>query len=125
MKRWEEDMPDDVWEVRRKGRKLDNTALWQELRREVGVVTPMSEIRALARKYSDKYNVPIKVSADAFEAMPDADAMYNYHYNKAGKVVGTIYLHPVLQYYPWRYVDGVIRHELGHYAVEVKWEDKL
>ena len=97
----------------------------REQRREI--ITPMSEIRRMARRYSQKYGVPIRISASMIddEFGGDAEALYHYHYNKKGKVVGTIYLHPSLQYESRAHVDSTIRHEISHFNVERKWEDRL
>ena len=90
------------------------------------VLTPIPEIKRMARRYSLKYHVPIRISAEAVEELgPDVEALYNYHYNKKGKVVGTIYLHPDLQYDSRAHVDSTIRHEIQHFRVEQKWEDRL
>lgn len=89
------------------------------------VQTPIREIRRLARRYSLKYGVPIRVSVRAFDEMPDTEGMYHYYYNRKGKVVGTIYLHPDLQYESRAHVDSTIRHEIQHYRVEQRWEDRL
>lgn len=89
------------------------------------VMTPLSEIRRMARRYSKKYGVAIKVSAKMVEELgPEAEALYYYRYNRRGKVVGTIYLHPDLQYEPRAHVDSTIRHEIAHMQVERKWEDR-
>ena len=91
------------------------------------VVTSLREIRRMARKYSEKYGVPIKISASVIddEFGGDAEALYHYHYNRKGKVVGTIYLHPDLQYGSRAHVDSTIRHEIAHFGIEKKWEDRL
>lgn len=94
--------------------------------REQEVLTPLSQIRRMARRYSEKYGVPIKISASVIddEFGGDAEALYNYRYNRKGKVVGTIYLHPDLQYESRAHVDSTIRHEIQHFRVEQKWEDR-
>jgi hypothetical protein len=90
------------------------------------VVTSLGEIRQMARRYSRKYGVPIRVSAEKVdEAGEGTDATYHYRYSRKGKVVGTIYLHPNLQYESRAYVDSTIRHEIQHFRVEQKWEDRL
>ena len=90
------------------------------------VVTPIREVRRLARRYSLKYGVPIRISATAVDEVgPDTDAIYHYRYGRNGKVIGTIYLHPNLQYESRAYVDSTIRHEIQHLRVEKKWEGRL
>jgi len=93
-------------------------------RREV--ITPIPEIKRMARRYSQKYGVPIRISASIIddEFGGDAEALYNYHYNKKGKVVGTIYLHSDLQYTDRAHIDSTVRHEIQHFRIEQKWEDR-
>ena len=125
-KRKTQETPDDVLDVMIRNRKADSGTLYNELRRGADPVTPVSEIRRMMKKYSKKYNVPIRMSAAAVEdAFFDGEAMYSYHYNRYGKVVGIIYLHPVLQFYPRDHVEKVIEHELDHFHVEQRWEDVL
>ncbi|KKM01207.1 hypothetical protein LCGC14_1796720 [marine sediment metagenome] len=90
------------------------------------VVTPVREIRRMARRYSSRYGVPIRISAAAVDEVgPNTDAIYHYRYGRNGKVVSTVYLHPDLQYESRAYVDSTIRHELAHLNVEKKWEGRL
>lgn len=90
------------------------------------ILTPIREIRRMARRYSARYNVPIRISAAAVEELgPDTEAMYHYHYGRNGRVIGTIYLHPDLQYESRAHVDSTLRHELQHYRVEKSWEGRL
>jgi hypothetical protein len=90
------------------------------------VLTPLREIRRIARRYSLKYGVPIRISASAVEELgDDVEATYHYRYGRDGKVRSTIYLHPNLQYELRPYVDSTIRHEIAHMQVERKWEGRL
>lgn len=90
------------------------------------VLTPIREIRRMAKRYSLRYGVPIRISALMVEEVgPGTDAMYHYCYGRDGKVRGTIYLHPDLQYDSRAYVDSTIRHEIAHYGIEKKWEGRL
>lgn len=90
------------------------------------IQTPIREIRRMARRYSLKYEVPIRISAAAVEELgPDTEAMYHYRYGRDGKVRGTIYLHPDLQYESRAHVDSTLRHELSHFRVEKSWEGRL
>ena len=90
------------------------------------VQTPIREVRRMARRYSLKYGVPIRISAAAVEEVgEDTEAMYHYRYGRDGKVHGTIYLHPDLQYVSRAHVDSTIRHEISHFRVEQKWETRL
>lgn len=80
----------------------------------------------MARRYSQRYGVPIRISARKVESVGGhTDAIYEYRYNKRGKVVGTIYLHPNLRFDSRAYVDSTIRHELAHMHVEKRWENRL
>ena len=90
------------------------------------VLTPIPEIKRMARRYSLKYHVPIRISASVVEELgPDTEALYHYHYNRKGKIVSTIYLHPDLQYESRAHVDSTVRHEIAHLGVERRWEDRL
>lgn len=120
-KEWEKDLPIGVADVLSDTRKETTSKTLKELRGEkIRVVTPMTDIRSIAKKYSKKHKVPIKVSEEAFEDHPYADALHIYRRGKS-----TLYLHPVLAYYPEKYIKGCIEHELDHAQVEKKWEGIL
>ena len=119
---WEKEVPVVVAEFLKRYRKSDNQETYRALRSSsIRPLTPMSEIRKLVKRYSKKGSMPIRVSFRAFEDSPDYDAFYTYK----GPGRGTIYLHPILVYYPKSYVEGVIQHELEHADVEYRWEDIL
>lgn len=123
---WSEEVPEEVTAVIRHNHGKDSNTTYTALRQEASPVTSLSTIRKLARKYSKKYHVPIRVSAKAVEEdVPDGEAMYRYHYGRTGQVIGVIYLHPLLQYYPEAYVEGVILHEVDHMEVEKRWSQIL
>ena len=87
--------------------------------------TPIGQIKAMARRYSKKFKVPIVISAKKVEeAFEDAEAMYSYRYTRKGRIVGTIYLHPNLKHTSSEHVDSTILHEIAHMKVEKDWEDK-
>lgn len=127
MKEWQRELPPEVAEVLSRGHKYDTDKAYSSLRSEqVGVVTPIVKMRSLAKFYSRKYKVPIKISAKAFTNEPtDTEAMFSYNLGRDGSIRGIVYLHPILQFYPEKYVRGVILHELDHCAVERKWEKIL
>ena len=123
---WQKDVPEEVQAVIRHNNGRDTVDTYRDLQREVAPLTSLRVIRSLARKYSKKYHVPIRISASAVEEdVPDGEAMFRYHYDNKGRIVGQIFLHPVLQYYPASYVEGVILHELDHLEVERRWSKVL
>lgn len=120
-KEWEKDLPLGVADILSENRDSTTSKCLKELKGEgIDIVTPITDIRGIAKKYSKRFKVPIKVSEEAFRDHPYADAMHRY---KKGK--STIYLHPLLQYYPEKYVVGTIEHEIDHMKVERKWEEAL
>lgn len=122
MKEWEKGIPLGVAEVLNKiAGKSTKRGFGMLERADLDAVTPMSEIRSIAKRYSKKYHVPIKIDAKRIEEEhPGADAVHAY---RDGKSV--IYLHPILKYYSPEYVKGVIEHEIDHMKVEEKWEKTL
>ena len=120
-KEWHKDLPIGVADILNETKDETTSKSLVILRREdIDIVTPITDIRSLAKKYSKKFKVPIRVSKEAFKDYPYADALHQY---KKGK--STIYLHPILQYYPEKYIRGCIEHEVDHMKVERKWEGVL
>lgn len=121
---WRSEQAADVAETMRTSKARSNNELYIELKRTCKPTISIKGLRAIAARYSKKAKVPIRISARAVEAAyDDADAMYSYHYNAHGKVVGVIYLHPILIYYPVSYIKAVIEHELDHMGVEQRWSE--
>ena len=122
LKEWEKSMPIGVTNVLNECRKEPTSKIFAVLQKEdLDVVTPISEIRRIARSYSKRYHVPIKIDEGYMEkSHPDADAVHVYRKGKS-----TILLHPILQYYTPEYIKGVIEHELDHRKIELKWEKFL
>jgi len=119
--KWEEEVPLNVAEFLRRHRKDSSQVTFEGLRaRSIRVVTPLPRLRKIARSYSRRYKIPVRISEKAFGDLPHADACYKYGRGKA-----IVYLHPVLTYYPESYIQGAIEHELDHARVEEKWEDVL
>lgn len=119
--RWEEDVPLVVAEFLRRHRKDSSQITFEELKASrVGVVTPLPRLREIARAYSRRYKIPVRISERAFADLPHADACYKYGGGKA-----IVYLHPLLTYYPEAYIQGAIEHELDHARVEERWEGIL
>ena len=120
-KEWEKDLPIGVADALTEHREDATSEILKFLKREkLDVVTPMTDVRGIAKKYSKKFKVPIRVSEEAFKEHPYADALYRY---RKGKSV--IYLHPILAYYPEKYIVGCIEHEWDHAKVEREWEEVL
>ncbi len=128
MRLWEKEVPLGVAEGLRKFGKESSSSMLEKLGKEkVGIETPIGEVRKIAKSYSKRYKVPVRVTRiddDIWESNPYADAVHSYCRTN-GKIKSIIYLHPVLQYYPKSYIKGVIEHELDHRKVEVEWERKL
>lgn len=122
MKEWEKDVPLGIAAVLNEYAKSTTAKTFDGLEgADLSVVTPLSEIRSIARRYSKRYHVPIRINEKFMEdEHPGADAVHVY---RKGKSV--IYLHPILKYYPEKYVKGVIEHEIDHKGVEDKWEKVL
>lgn len=120
-KEWEKDLPLGVADALSESKDKDTSEALKFLKREkVDVVTPITDIRSIAKGYSKRSKIPVRVSEKAFEGLPFADAFHKYRKGKS-----TIYLHPILQYYPEKYVRGTIEHELDHAGVERKWAKVL
>ena len=121
-KAWERDLPVGMADTLGKYKNKPSSQALRDLRREerAGVVTSLAEIRNLAKLYSRRFKVPVRISESAFKDNPHADAL---HVLKGGR--STIYLHPILVYYPESYIRGAIEHELDHMNVERKWEGIL
>jgi HSP90 family molecular chaperone len=125
--KWEDEATDEFLEALHEYRNSTSGEMYDSLR-EKGLtpVTSRRRIRQLAVKYSKRFNIPIKISAKAIDRdAEDALATYNYHYDKQGKLRATIYVHPVLGYYPETFVRGVIEHEIDHMHVEKRWSKIL
>jgi hypothetical protein len=75
-------------------------------------ITPLNELRKIAKRNSKRHGVLMTVSRDMLER----------RYNKADGITGlrvrdkkvVIHLHPILKYYPKSYTKNVIEHELDH-----------
>lgn len=120
-KEWEKDLPIGVADALNENKESTTSECLRFLKREeIDVVTPLTDIRDIAKRFSKRYKIPVRVSEDAFKDYPHADAMHRY---RRGKSV--IYLHPILKYYPEKYIKGVVEHEIDHAKVERKWEDIL
>lgn len=122
-KEWEKDMPLGVADVLREfcDKKSTKGVLRELEKADLDVVTPLSEIRRVAKSYSKRFRVPIKIDGKYMDKEhPGADAAHVYRKGKS-----TIFLHPILKYYTPEYVKGVIEHEIDHMKVEQKWEKTL
>lgn len=98
---------------------MDTPTAYRFLSSESEVLTPISEIKQIAKTYSKHYGLPIRISAAKVEEYgPTCDAII---VRKGKKVV--VYLHPVLEYYPRSYVERVIGHEVAHLIIDQCWED--
>ena len=121
MKEWEKEVPLGIAVALRETKdKTVNRAVVMLEKREVPEMTSISRIREIARGYSRRYKVPIRISSKPFREHPESDAIHRYEKGRS-----TIYLHPILQYYPERYIRGTIEHEIDHMHVEQKWEGEL
>lgn len=119
---WEKEVPIVVAEFLK---RYNNSTTGETLKAirvsDVKPITSVSEIREIAKRYAKRFGIPIRISERPFDALPYADACYEYR--GSGKAV--IYLHPILVYYPKSYIVGAIEHELEHADVESRWEDIL
>ena len=121
MKEWEKEIPIEVARVLRKSKgETASEGLRMLKTADLKVVTPLSEVRRIASRYSRRYKVPIRISEEIFKDYPWEDAL---HVFAGGKSV--IYLHPILRYYGPTYIKGVIEHEIDHMKVEKRWEEIL
>ena len=121
MKEWEKEIPLGVAEVLRETKSETTSKSLKMLgKADLKVVTPLDEIRKVARKYSRRHKVPIRISEEVFKDHPGSDALHVYSRGKS-----VIYLHPILKYYGPTYIKGVIEHEIDHMEVEQKWEKTL
>lgn len=122
MRDWEKNMTLGVAEVLNENAKESTKATFRVLKKEkLDIITPISEIKKIARRYSKKHHVPIRINKERIEKNhPGADAIHSYGNGKS-----VIYLHPILQYYTPEYIKAVIEHELDHRKVEMDWEGKL
>ena len=77
---------------------------------------PLGRVREIAREYSSRYNVPIRVSGRAFSDEDITDAFL--YAPGGGKYV--IYLHPIVSYYSEEEIRASIEHELEHLVLERK-----
>lgn len=108
---WFREIPRDTREALALLKGVSSTECLEILRDEkVTIVTPISEIRRIAKVVSRKYRVPVRMSKKEFEDEPSADALFSHG-------DGVIYWHPVLQYYSPKYVREVLEHEADHYGV--------
>lgn len=109
-------LPKDVHDVLAEAgeRKLSTTATYKYLKKKkVKVVTPISEIRKLAKKASKK-DCPVVINNKQIDRYyPKADGLAREFYNNKYKVE----LHPILKYNPKSYIKDVIHHELDHVKV--------
>ena len=123
MKEWEKGITLGVAETLNENRGLSTSKAYGKLKRTgLDTITPISKVRQIAKRFSRKYRIPIilDISEKHFKEHPEADALHHWEGGKS-----TIYLHPILQYYTPRYIEGVIEHEIDHARVEEKWEEKL
>lgn len=121
LKEWEKEVPLGIVRSLGATRGKSSTRSVDVLEREeCPTMTSIGRIREIAKKYSKRYGVPIKISEEPFREHPHADAIHQYWKGKS-----TIYLHPILKYYPESYIEGCIEHEIDHREVERKWEDIL
>ena len=119
---WEKEVPIVVAEFLKRHNNSTTGETFSAIRvSDVRPLTPISEIRRIAKMYAKKSGIPIRISEKPFEALPYADACYEYR----GPRKATIYLHPILAYYPRSYIIGAVEHELEHADVELRWEDIL
>ena len=121
LKEWEKKVPLGIC---RAFSKLEGSTSSDALkgieRYDLEPMTSLSRTREIARKYSKRHKVPIKLDEEKFDNHPYSDGFHSYRGGKS-----YIYLHPILQYYPESYIKGVIEHELDHRKVELKWESTL
>lgn len=121
MKEWEKDMPLEVAAALCDRRDLPTAKTFSQLEKEdMQVVTPISEIKRMARVYSKRHKVSIRIDEREFKSHPFADSLEVRYKGKS-----VIYLHPILKYYTPEYIKGVIEHEIDHMKVEEKWEKEL
>ncbi len=121
MKEWEKGMSLGVTEVLNKSKSLSSSKTLDELESaDLKLETPLGKIRDIARRYSKRHKVPIRISEEAFKDYPGADAIYLWDGRKS-----TVYLHPLLKYYTESYIKSVIEHEIDHMKVEKKWDKIL
>ncbi len=122
MREWEKGMPIGIANVLNRTAGKDTRVAFKALEKaELDTITSLSEIRAIARRYSKRFKVPIVVDAEFIDREhPGADGVHAYRKGKS-----KIYLHPILKYYTRPYIEGVIEHEIDHMKVEQKWEDIL
>lgn len=122
MKEWEKDVPLGIVNTLNTECKGATTTRCLEILEgeDLDTLTSTTRIRGIAKGYSKRHRVPIRISKEFFKDHPYADAVHTY---RKGKSV--IYLHPLLKYYPEEYIRGTIEHEIDHMKVEKKWEDIL
>ena len=96
------------------------TEIFRELKEDTYFYTSLKRIREIAKSYSGRHRVPIKVSLKAFK---DEDGGWGGGRSDAllvplGKGKYVIYLHPLMQFLKERDIRNSIEHELRHLAVE-------
>ena len=95
--------------------KFTTHGAYEELREKLYAYTSLSRVRQIAKEYSGKYKVPIRISRKAFRETDTTDA---YLVGDAPNFV--IYLHPIVQYYKESDIRDSIEHELEHLQLERK-----
>jgi len=126
LKEWEKEIPFGVGVALNNLSEKDSSEILKGMKKyDLKIVTSLGKIREIARKYSKRYKIPIKIDEEKFDTHPNADAFHSYSYGNGDEVKGVIYLHPILQYYPEIYIKGVIEHEIDHSKVEKKWSKVL
>ena len=122
-KEWEKEVPIGIADALGENKDRSSSECLRILEKEdLKVLTPVGRIREIARSYSKKHKIPVRINEGFFKKMdyPHADAIHSYYKGKS-----VIYLHPILKYYPEKYIRGCIEHELDHARVEQKWEEIL
>lgn len=107
-------MPRDVHDALVGTKGLTSTQTLRKLQRKhLKPITPLSEIRQMARGASKKSKVPVKITTK-LRGHPHADGVcvVEGHGRTIEKVEARI--HPVLQYSTRNHVKDVINHELDH-----------
>ena len=100
--------------------KFTSKGAYRELSGKAYPNVSLGKVREIAREYSDRYDVPIRVSEKAFRDEDVTDAFL--YAPDGGKFV--VYLHPIISYYDEENIRATIEHELEHLVLERKRSER-
>jgi hypothetical protein len=89
---------------------------------KVPIVTPHKRVSQLAKRAVRRNNVSVHISSfPRKHSRADGLATRSWEWDADGvRYNEKVYLHPILKYYPEKYVKDVIDHELDHVKVDRK-----